>query len=249
MMPGLDEAGLLLGDDRQRPSALMRRSTKTRPVRRLKAFNEPDQQIEQTVLSHTAGPARRRSAWIGDDLVSEATSMYSSKVQQCPRYSALSSGVRPHSARLNSTERYPCLHFASKGLRVRVPLAPPLHGRRRWEGCLPRYPASPCYLPDTGAGNRVCVRRVILRPGDDPREQLEAVYETGPGRTTYGPDLVVPTDRGRHQLGEHGTGLLGGPSEVVAGASKWVSRYIATSLKIRRRDPVGITRARIGPIA
>src|SRR5829696_8849764 len=51
---------------------------------------------------------------------------YSSKVQQRPRCSALSSGVRPHAARLNGTERGPCLHFASKGLRVRVPLAPPL---------------------------------------------------------------------------------------------------------------------------
>ena len=100
----------------------------------------------------------------------------------------------------------------------------------------------------------MCVRRVTLRPGDDPREQLEAVDETGFGAHDIGvgvdgPDLVVQTDRCRGQLGEQGTGLLGGPSEVVAGASKWVSRYIATSLKIRRRDPVGITRSRIGPIA
>jgi hypothetical protein len=50
---------------------------------------------------------------------------YSSKVQQRPRYSALSSGVQPHSARLNDAEREPCRHFASKGLGVRVPLAPP----------------------------------------------------------------------------------------------------------------------------
>jgi hypothetical protein len=49
---------------------------------------------------------------------------YSSKVQQRRRYSALSSGVHPHSARLNDAERGPCRHFASKGLGVRVPLAP-----------------------------------------------------------------------------------------------------------------------------
>ena len=36
-------------------------------------------------------------------------------MQQCPRYSTLSSGVPPHSARPNGTERQPCLHFA-KGL-------------------------------------------------------------------------------------------------------------------------------------
>jgi hypothetical protein len=76
----------------------------------------------------------------------------------------------------------------------------------------------------------VCVKRVTLRPGDDPREQLEAVDETGSGAHDIGvgvdgPDLVVQTDRCRGQLGEHGTGLLGGPSEVVAGASKWVSIY------------------------
>jgi hypothetical protein len=58
--------------------------------------------------------------------VSETTSQYSSEVQQCPRYSTLSSGVRPHSTRLNNAEREPCLHFASKGLGVRVPLAPPI---------------------------------------------------------------------------------------------------------------------------
>jgi hypothetical protein len=37
----------------------------------------------------------------------------------------------------------------------------------------------------SSAGDRVRVRRVPLRPGDDPREQLEAVDETGPGRTTW----------------------------------------------------------------
>ena len=37
--------------------------------------------------------------------VSETTSQYSSEVQQCARYSTLSSGVRPHSTRLNNAER------------------------------------------------------------------------------------------------------------------------------------------------
>jgi len=51
---------------------------------------------------------------------------YSSKVQQRPRCSAVPSVVRPHSARLNDIERALCRNFASKGLGVRVPLAPPL---------------------------------------------------------------------------------------------------------------------------
>ena len=36
------------------------------------------------------------------------------RVQQRPRYSALSSRVQPHSARLNGAEREPCRHFASR---------------------------------------------------------------------------------------------------------------------------------------
>jgi hypothetical protein len=67
------------------------------------------------------------------------------------------------------------------------------------------------------AGDRVRVRRIPLRPGDNPPEQLEAVDETGSGAHEIGvgvdgPDLVVPTGRRRRQLGEHGTGLLGGLS-------------------------------------
>ena len=43
------------------------------------------------------------------------------------------------------------------------------------------------------ASDRVRVRRVPLRPGDDPRERLEAVDETGSGAHDLG---VLTTDVG-----------------------------------------------------
>jgi hypothetical protein len=51
---------------------------------------------------------------------------YSSKVQQRRRHSAMFSEVRTCLLSLNDAQRDPCRHFASKGLGVRVPLAPPL---------------------------------------------------------------------------------------------------------------------------
>jgi hypothetical protein len=49
---------------------------------------------------------------------------YSSKVQQRRRHSAMFSEVRTCLLSLNDAQRDPCRHFASKGLGVRVPLAP-----------------------------------------------------------------------------------------------------------------------------
>ncbi len=62
---------------------------------------------------------------------------YSSKVQQRRRHSAMFSEVRTCLLSLNDAQRDRCRHFASKGLGVRVPLAPllvtaglPHHGHR-----------------------------------------------------------------------------------------------------------------------
>ena len=71
-------------------------------------------------------PLRALAADFAARLVATWRHEYSSKVQQRRCYSALSSGAHPHSARLSDAEREPCRHFASKGLRVRVPLAPPI---------------------------------------------------------------------------------------------------------------------------
>ena len=51
--------------------------------------------------------------------------MYSSKVQQRRRNPPMFSELRTHSSRLNEAQRGACRDFASKGLGVRVPLAPP----------------------------------------------------------------------------------------------------------------------------
>jgi hypothetical protein len=45
-----------------------------------------------------------------------------------------------------------------------------------------------------------------------------AAHDMGVG--IDGPDLVVPTGRRRRQLGEHGTGLLGGLGKAVAAIGK-----------------------------
>jgi hypothetical protein len=51
---------------------------------------------------------------------------YSSKVQQRDRHSAMFNELWAHSSRLNEAQRGACRDFASKGLGVRVPLAPPI---------------------------------------------------------------------------------------------------------------------------
>jgi hypothetical protein len=51
---------------------------------------------------------------------------YSTKVQQRHRRPVRFSEPPSHPSRLNEPQRGACHHFASKGLRVRVPLAPPV---------------------------------------------------------------------------------------------------------------------------
>ena len=77
---------------------------------------------------------------------------------------------------------------------------------------------------------------------------LPASPTPGSRSDTYFPCV----DTGFRHARPLGTGRRSGLSLVFrecGRASKSVSRYIAMSLKIRRRDPVGITRSRIGPIA
>jgi hypothetical protein len=73
----------------------------------------------------TTAFGRREAKKLGFRARASRPNKYSSKVQQCPRRSARSNEVRTHSARFNNTKRGQCHDFASKGLGVRVPLAPP----------------------------------------------------------------------------------------------------------------------------
>jgi hypothetical protein len=74
----------------------------------------------------TTAFGRREAKKLGFRARASRPNKYSSKVQQCPRRSARSNEVRTHSARFNNTKRGQCHDFASKGLGVRVPLAPPI---------------------------------------------------------------------------------------------------------------------------
>jgi hypothetical protein len=76
----------------------------------------------------TTAFGRREAKKLGFRARASRPNKYSSKVQQCPRRSARSNEVRTHSARFNNTKRGQCHDFASKGLGVRVPLAPLLVG-------------------------------------------------------------------------------------------------------------------------
>ncbi len=101
MMPRLDEASF--GDDRQRPSALMRRSTRTRPVRRLKPFNEPDHQIEQDGVasdrlasSALIGLDRRQPGQRGKECVQQQSTAVSPLLSAVQRGSPAFSAPQQH---------------------------------------------------------------------------------------------------------------------------------------------------------
>ena len=74
----------------------------------------------QTPCSPPGDPSQRRGV---PCLASWSTA---AKYSSVPATQCCSAGLCLRSARLNDTERGPCRHFASKGLGVRVSLAPPL---------------------------------------------------------------------------------------------------------------------------
>jgi hypothetical protein len=102
-------------------SANHRRPATTRSWNRLASSQRTATRREP---ASTTAFGRREAKKLGFRARAGRANKYSSKVQQCPRHSVRSNGVRTHSSRLNEAQRGVCRDFASKGLGVRVPLAP-----------------------------------------------------------------------------------------------------------------------------